>query len=190
MLFKRKSQGIVGYFMHSVKRKLPTTKLRLKGLILLFFSLQNSLVARSNPTPVTPLEPLSEATMGNFFWSLGVGATIGLGLGHAVQGRYGEEGGFFTISEIGALVVMGAGLIECSSPGDYLFFKSPDFTPSGNAGCRLIKGGSLALIGLKIFEVLDLFQGIPVWHRAPEQITLAPTLLPNNELGLSLGLKF
>lgn len=115
-------------------------------------------------------------TVGNFFLSLGLGSTLGLGLGHAIQGRYGEEGGFFTISELGSLIVIGAGLLECSSPGDYLFFKSPDFTPSEQAGCRLIKAGSLTFVGIRIFEVLDLLQGLPVWIRDSTQVSLVPGL--------------
>ncbi len=130
----------------------------------------------------TPEETLGS---GRAALSLVLGSTIGLGLGQAVQGRYRDRG-WLTIAEISALYIAAAGFVECDNGLNYLFGKNSGSTPINQNGCQLIKLGSFAYIGLRVFEVVDLVRFMPTIRRseskkkedAQEQPTTSATIFP------------
>ena len=119
-----------------------------------------------------------------------VGTAVGFGIGHAVQGSYGEIGWVFTAGEVAGLSMMIAGLsLGISRPrdgNDERQLKAIDKT--------LIFTGLATQLGFHIWEVVD------VWTRIPEQRELAkasepsfmvlPTVASNSAFGLTAALRF
>lgn len=79
-----------------------------------------------------------------------VGTFVGLGIGHAVQGRYGGRGWIFTVGELGAAGAAVGGMAACA--------ESPDRCTSGIA-----LGGAIAFVALRALEVADTC-ATPVRH--------------------------
>lgn len=78
---------------------------------------------------------------------------IGLGIGHAIQGRYSDKGWIFTVGELGSAAVAMAGLGDCVS----------DWSDSRRR-CEggLIVLGFVGYLGFRIWEIID------VWAAPPE----------------------
>ncbi len=119
-----------------------------------------------------------------------VGSTIGLGLGHTIQGRYNDRG-WLTIAEISSLYIMGAGFIECDAGFGYLFGRKSAPTPVNQNGCALIKMGSFLYLGLRIFEFVDLIRFIPTTKRINTETAPSVYFLPQKDsASLLVSLKF
>lgn len=100
-----------------------------------------------------------------------LGSTLGLGIGHGVQGRYGEKGWIFTATEVPALVVMLVGAAQCQKDKDDGV--RTDCTSSQKS---MIVGGYAAFLGFHIWEVLD------VWLKArPVDEKVSAFIIPNPE---------
>lgn len=74
---------------------------------------------------------------------------LGLGIGHAVQGRYTEKGWIFTVGELASLTVLMAGFGDCamSSAGA----DSSDCSKQGG----LIFVGAMSYLGFRVWEAVD-----------------------------------
>jgi len=114
---------------------------------------------------------------------------LGFGIGHAIQGRYMDMGYIFTIGELGSIAVFLAGIGQCADTANWR---------SNSASCNstLIGLGLGALVGFKIWEIIDLWATPPElndrYHRLKrrmgEELTFEPTLLPLADGGM-LGLR-
>jgi hypothetical protein len=84
-----------------------------------------------------------------------VGTFFGLGLGHAVQGRYLDKGWIFTVGELGSLTVMVIGVSQCIDNDD----------GCDDGGGLLILGGFVAALGFRVWELIDVWAA-PSSHNA------------------------
>ena len=86
---------------------------------------------------------------------------LGLGIGHAVQGRWSEDGQVFTWGELGSLAVVVAGAVGCiDEMGD-----NDDDWECSNLEESLIIVGALSFVGLRIWEIVDVW-AVPPSHNS------------------------
>jgi hypothetical protein len=77
---------------------------------------------------------------------------LGFGIGHAVQGRWGDRGWIFTLGETASIGVMIYGVTRAAScVSDELG------GGCGSSGLGLIAGGAIALTGFHLWETIDAF---------------------------------
>ena len=91
-----------------------------------------------------------------------LGTFMGLGFGHAVQGRYLEKGWIFTVGEVGSFTALITGVIRCFEGDD-----DPEF---GDDGCdnndeMLVWGGIIGILVFRTWEMIDVWAG-PASHNA------------------------
>lgn len=102
---------------------------------------------------------------------------LGLGIGHAIQGRYLESGWIFTAGELGSIGLIVIGFSNCL-----------DNTWSNRScGSNLaINLGVVGLIGFKVWEIIDLWAVPPelnrryyeLQNRISTRVKVRPALLP------------
>ncbi len=125
---------------------------------------------------------------------------IGLGVGHAVQGRWLQGGWIFTAGELGSIALAVAGLAGCI---DNTF--SSDDCSGGESS--LIIAGVFGYVGFRIWEIIDVW-AVPPGHnkkfrelkdyieKAPAKpepkasLDLVPLFRPGMGNGLALRLNF
>lgn len=78
---------------------------------------------------------------------------LGLGIGHAIQGRYTDKGWIFTVGELASVAVLAAGIEDCA----FSEYRDDDCDGSG-----LIFLGLFGYVGFRIWEIID------VWSAPPE----------------------
>jgi hypothetical protein len=83
------------------------------------------------------------------------------GLGQAIQGRYLKTGWIFTSGEVGSLAVVVAGAWSCDKNHEKGMCSNPAFV-----------GGLVALLGFRIWEILDLWIAPPLHDREVRKIRL------------------
>lgn len=114
---------------------------------------------------------------------------LGLGIGHAVQGRYSEKGWIFTVGEVSSLVVALAGLGDC-------FDDHYDNTHRNCSGGLLLLG-AIGYFGFRIWEIVDVWatpleqdrQYRELKSRLPaSEVTFQPGFIPLADGG-ALGLR-
>ena len=87
---------------------------------------------------------------------------IGLGVGHAIQGRYGDKGWIFTVGELGSMAVLLAGLGDCTFD---------DWSDDDDCdGGGLIFLGAAGYVGFRIWEVIDVWAGSAEHNRRYREI--------------------
>lgn len=103
---------------------------------------------------------------------------IGLGLGHAVQNRWSEQGWKFTAGELGSIGLVLAGALGCA---DDTIESTVD---SGEPECSDLEGalivtGVISYIGFRIWEIVDVWAMPPGHNRKvkdlKDYINKAPT---------------
>ena len=116
---------------------------------------------------------------------------IGFGIGHAIQGRWSEQGWIFTAGELGSVAMLLGGLSSCLKGDADDFFD--DCSGGENA---LITVGLIGFIGFRIWEIVDVW-AVPPSHnkkhrelqeyinKAPEKTTKASLTL--SPLSAKLG---
>ncbi len=84
-----------------------------------------------------------------------LGSTLGLGLGHAVQGKYEQTGGIYTAGELGSFVATAAGVGLCAATREH---DEGELIPE-SAECVLIVGISGAVVwsAFRIAELIDVW---------------------------------
>lgn len=126
----------------------------------------------------------------NYYGGAVLGTVVGLGSGHAVQGRFAERGAYFAVAEIAAWgVLFSGGFFTCLN-GD-----SVDLS---NCRCQTVTGvAKITLVGAKIWEIYDLWFVPPADNaryrelkniHKPPSVTFIPTLLPVAQNGMAFGL--
>lgn len=80
---------------------------------------------------------------------------IGLGVGHAVQGRWSQKGWIFTAGELGSIGVLLVGALGCvNNEADNGFNGKDDCSDLNKA---LIVTGAISYIGFRIWEAVDVW---------------------------------
>lgn len=113
---------------------------------------------------------------------------IGLGVGHAIQGRYSDKGWIFTAGELGSLALVMAGAGDCLSTSS-----------SANSTCRgggAIVMGVLGFVGFRIWEIVDVWAAPPQINQhyrslklqMQRQSSIRPILAPTQD-GAVAGLQ-
>jgi hypothetical protein len=120
---------------------------------------------------------------------------FGLGIGHAIQGRYSDKGLIFTVGELASVGVILIGVADsCSS----INYSASSSSLNCNGSTTLLALGLGAYIGLRVWEIIDLWAGPPEHNRRFEQISardhkpqsrLLPVIIPSSDQ-LVMGLQF
>lgn len=84
---------------------------------------------------------------------------IGLGLGHAVQGRWSEDGQVFTWGQLGSLGLVVAGAVSCMNEVE----DGDDNWECNSLEESLIIVGAIGYLGFRLWEIVD------VWSVPPSQ---------------------
>jgi hypothetical protein len=125
-----------------------------------------------------------------------VGTFVGFGIGHAVQGRYGEKGWIFTVGELGSIALIVAGLAQSITNCSY------GSNCANSAGTSEILIGYFGVLGFRIWEIIDLWATPPsinnrwrdLHYRVDEErearLTLSIVSLRKDVTGLGLQLRF
>lgn len=105
---------------------------------------------------------------------------IGLGLGHAVQGRWDQTGWIFTAGELGSVGVFLVGALSCDNNNDN--------TTCSDWSTTLIVSGIIGYVGFRLWEIGDVWAA-PLGHNRKvrelkEYINKAPTPMVKSSLNL------
>lgn len=101
---------------------------------------------------------------------------LGLGIGHAVQGRYTEKGWIFTVGELASIAALAAGLGNCT-------WSSYDNDNCENSG-GLIFLGLFGYVGFRIWEIIDVWAAPPEHNRRYHQLK---SMYPGSEITFQPG---
>lgn len=112
---------------------------------------------------------------------------IGLGVGHAIQGRYMDKGWIFTVGELGSLAVAVAGVGSC-------WDSATSTSRSCNGGMLFL--GAMGFIGFRLWEIIDVWAAPPEINRRYRELKLrmeprvsfSPLIMPTKD-GAVLGLE-
>lgn len=119
---------------------------------------------------------------------------LGLGIGHAIQGRYSTDGWKFTVGELASLAVVVTGLNDCVE----------DLFEEDDCNDGLITIGAIGFVGFRIWEIIDLwatplkinrkYDFLKNYIESSEKpkITyqISPIVNKEGNLGLGLNIKF
>jgi len=123
---------------------------------------------------------------------------LGFGVGHAVQGRWSEDGWKFTAGELGSLTLLVAGLIGCIDNA----LSADNCSDVENT---LAVTGFIGFIGFRIWEIVDVWAAPPSYNKKYKELknyiektsekkdvktSLDLTPLYNPRMGQGLGLRF
>lgn len=133
------------------------------------------------PTPPTPLTPAEqellergEIEQGEIVAGGLVGTFFGLGLGHAIQGRYLDRGWIFTVGEVASFTVAVAGAASCIDDG-------PDCS-----GMGVFVAGFVSLLGFRVWELIDIWAAPGQHNRRVRAIRQRQTGVPAPAWSLTL----
>ncbi|MGZ3769732.1 MAG: hypothetical protein ACXVCP_07845 [Bdellovibrio sp.] len=111
-----------------------------------------------------------------------IGTYPGLGIGHAIQGRYSEKGWIFTTGEIATLVAFASGIGDCWNGNRY-----------GSCNSGLALGGLIGYLGFRVWEIVDVWSGPREQNRRyreirnmleRESMSFQPILVPTKGGGM------
>jgi hypothetical protein len=148
-----------------------------------------------------------EISVGRYVTGMVMTHLFGFGIGHAVQGRWTERGWIFTFGEAAAFASLARGLLRSFGPCYVVINNHSDGPPSTCSQPRrrqdgmFLLGGLIALVGLRVWEGLDVSIA-PVRHNrrvrelrkrlAPEPgeayTRVTPYLAPSFDGGAMAGL--
>ena len=118
---------------------------------------------------------------------------LGLGIGHAIQGRYSDSGYIFTIGELGSLAVLVAGVADCDDD----WWDSDEDNDDCDGGLVLL--GAAGFVGFRIWEIIDLWATPPGHNRRVREIKIRQGIargewdgfiIPSRDGGAMAGLKY
>lgn len=151
-------------------------------------------------TPVTPAPAAPEAGVeetgiptGKYIAGGIVGSAVGFGIGHAIQDRYLPLGLIFTVGESLGVIAYAYGLAEGITNG--LISGS---TSSSNNGFGLALLGAGVIIGLRVWEIVDIWVTGSKLHKTymrahpAGSLSILPAAIVRGETapGLTVGLTF
>lgn len=123
-------------------------------------------------SPAFAEESSSKMSTGQYVVGGVLGTYPGLGIGHAVQGRWKEKGWIFTTGELVGGVMVGIGAGEClgDAAGDALAGQK-----TTNCDSNLLAAGAITFLVFKVWEIID------VWVEPPMSGRLAFQIAPPTE---------
>jgi len=101
-----------------------------------------------------------------------LGSTIGLGIGHGIQGRYQDKGWIFTATEAAGLTVAIAGAAQCINEKD----NDKTLNDCSSSTRSQMALGYLVALGFHIWEVVDVWTGA-----RPVDDKVSAILIPGSE---------
>lgn len=109
----------------------------------------------------------------------GIASLAGFGIGHAIQGRYLENGWIFTLLDVGTIVGFVSSYI--------IAFSSPDIPPY----LYVLVGATYLGFGSRICQIINAWW-LPDHYKVVRNIELSPDLYTthNGDLALGLSLKY
>jgi len=115
-----------------------------------------------------------------------IGTIFGLGIGHAIQSRYPQKGWIFTVGDAAAYgLLVGGNIIIANEP-------AATTGKISGAGVTLTTVGALGLLGMRIWEIIDLWatpqtQNLVLNDQATKgKLAFIPLVAPTY-MGLSLS---
>ena len=143
----------LGYYMQQ-----PTVQLQLSPE-------QHDLLARG------------EISIGRYVTGGILSYALGFGVGHAVQGRWGDDGWVFTVGGSASLIAILYGLTQI----DHRYDPETGQYNSSRHGHTIAMAGIVGLVGFRIWEVVDAWVAPPIRNRKvralKQQLGLAPPVL-------------
>ena len=124
-----------------------------------------------------------EMPMGRYIAGGVVGTAVGFGIGHAIEGRYAFPGWIFTAGETISWITLAVGLSKCTTTTTYSStYGYSDTRDCGGGAKAAIIIGATALVGLRIWEILDVWL-VPMaqnerYHAAEKRSNLSFYALP------------
>ena len=88
---------------------------------------------------------------------------LGFGIGHAIQGRWSDQGWVYTAGELGSLGVLIIGAAGCLNDELDNGFNNKDDCKGFNEA--MIITGVIGFIGFRIWEIVDVWAGVPKHNR-------------------------
>jgi hypothetical protein len=88
-----------------------------------------------------------------------LGTFMGLGIGHAVQGRWGETGWIFTFGEAATFGLFAYGLVDCVAESTEYDAYGNDYQSSDDCAWGSLIVGMLGMTVLRVWEVVDVWAG-------------------------------
>ncbi|MBL7714388.1 MAG: hypothetical protein JNL01_02905 [Bdellovibrionales bacterium] len=143
--------------------------------LVLFFTFVFSVLSIASPCVHAETDEeilqVGEISDGSYFAGGAMGTLVGLGIGHAIQGRFKTKGFIFLIGELGGTALLFSGTMRC------LFQDSSCMDNS-----LPVQLGSLALVGFRLWEVID------VWITPPGMNARYKELKTKETMKTSFGL--
>ena len=185
------------------------------SLLAAFLVVSSASPAIAQPSAYAPPPPLQlqlsdedlavldrgQISVGQYIAGGAIGTHFGFGIGHMVQQRWMDKGWIFTIGESAAIAAMIAGIVSCEDDYNDTYYNDPSHkAPRSSSGdsCSegLIIGGAIGFVGLRIWEVIDLWVAPPAHNRrlkklkangqAGYRFSIAPTGSGSGVASLSL----
>lgn len=111
---------------------------------------------------------------------------IGLGIGHAVQGRWSQKGWIFTAGELGSIGVLLVGALGCVDDEAENGFNGKDDCSDLNKA--LIVTGAIGFIGFRIWEAVDVWAAPPSHNKKVRELKDYINKSPSTQVKSSLNL--
>ncbi|HSR97298.1 MAG TPA: hypothetical protein VLM79_09625 [Kofleriaceae bacterium] len=118
-----------------------------------------------------------EITDGRHVGGILVSLFFGLGVGQAVQGRYGDTGWIFTVGEAASMVALIAGVVKTI---DDCFDLDERDCHDNSTGSALLIGGFVGLAAFRIWEVVDAITGPPRHNARVRQLRMRLGMPPTS----------
>ena len=119
---------------------------------------------------------IGEISQQEYVWGGVLGSwPVGLGLGHVVQGRWQDDGKFFTYTQGGAL-----GLMLISGPCVGKLFKNDDNDCGGPLEAIML-AGLVSYVGLRVWEIIDVWRAPPRQNRRYHYLRARLEQMPDPE---------
>ena len=122
-----------------------------------------------------------------------VGSYIGLGLGHAIQGRYSSRGWIYTVGEVTSAGLIVVGIFPCGLGSD------SSASSASSASCLTFTIGMAGYIAFRAWEAVDLWVAPLIHNRKYRQIkkklshdsgeNISLFIYPNGKDYIAMGLQ-
>lgn len=173
-----KTGMVIEKMQRATQREQPQMKMNTEGISYSSLSeKEREILARGE---ITQFQYIAGGIVGTY--------PIGLGVGHAIQGRYVEKGWIFTAGELGSLLVLIAGVGDCWDN-----YNSRYRTCDGG----MAVAGLIGYVGFRIWEIVDVWAAPPEHNRRLLEIkarlergsiSFKPALIPLADGGM-LGVR-
>ena len=113
-------------------------------------------------------------TTGQYVTGGVLGSYFGFGIGHMVQQRWMETGWLFTVGQSAALTAAVVGAVSCVDDGyheEQRVHGGSRSSSGGRCSAGLLIGGLLGFVGLRTWEIIDLWVAPPRHNRRYDKLS-------------------